>query len=102
MPIRCSAFLPLTTERKSIASASLEIWLISPGNIIAGSFVFSFTCFIKGSKLPLNIKLPPMRKASTPDFSQCFTKAGNSSSVILSGSRRMRYAAPFILILSSR
>ena len=99
LPIKCSGFLPLTTERNRMASAKGEIYIILKEKIIDGRFVFTFTFSINDSKSPLTIKLPPTKNPSTPDFSQCFKNPASLFSGSLSGSSKTKYAAPFSFIV---
>ena len=102
LPIKCSGFLPLTTDRNKIASAKEDIYVILPGKIINGRLVLTFTFSINESKSPFTIKLPPTKNPSTPDFSQCFKKPASLFSGSLSGSSKIKYAAPFSLIVFIR
>ncbi len=99
LPIKCSGFLPLITERNKMASAFGDIWFMSPGKIITGSFVAAFTTSSEDSKSPLSIKLPPNKNPSTPDCSQNLTKTPSLSFEIFSGSSNIKYAAPFTEIV---
>src|ERR1035437_9333752 len=100
-PIKCSGFLPLTTDKYKIASAFAEIWLISPGKMMVGRVVTAFSFIMKLSRLSLIIKLPPIRKPSTPDFSQCLANRETFSSCRLSGSISTKKAAPLICMASN-